>query len=144
MVGLSSIVAPSWTTVLHSDASMMKSMRKWLGVRLTKIQIKYPTVSGLLIDDLLVCFKGRQNNTGIASLRYMFCRTGGHSMETVRNDILLLNQIAQKRRGERFQNGAVTLNKVKLAIERDSEGFPQVGLDKFLLNKAGCYFTYSL
>ena len=58
-----------------------------------------------------------------------FCaRSGFHSMESVHSDILALHNIAKRRREARFAHGAVTLNKVKLAIERDSEGFPIVCL----------------
>ena len=48
--------------------------------------------------------------------------TGGHTVEQVAGDVLLMHKVAMARRKLRFENGALTLNGVKLSFKLESDG----------------------
>jgi protein SSD1 len=54
----------------------------------------------------------------------------GHNIESITNDILLLNSIAKKRREKRYTDGSLSLNSVKLNFELNENGEP-ISVRKF-------------
>ena len=48
--------------------------------------------------------------------------TGGHTVEQVAADVRLMHKVAMARRKLRFENGALTLNGVKLSFKLESDG----------------------
>eukprot|EP00742_Colponemidia_sp_Colp-10_P006144 GILJ01006577.1.p1 GENE.GILJ01006577.1~~GILJ01006577.1.p1 ORF type:complete len:1422 (-),score=259.03 GILJ01006577.1:145-4323(-) len=50
--------------------------------------------------------------------------TGGHSSAAVIRDCLLMDEIAKNRRRWRFDNGALSLGKMKIVFDLDDKGYP--------------------
>ncbi|KAJ3308022.1 hypothetical protein HDU76_004173 [Blyttiomyces sp. JEL0837] len=50
--------------------------------------------------------------------------TDGHTIEDIRNDVMLFYELSKKMRGRRFENGALAINSIKLWFSLDENGNP--------------------
>lgn len=105
---------------MHRDGTVVKGHKTWYGRSVIKscAKLDYATAQNIIERKV-----GIGENAIDEALWPLDRRpTGGHAVDQVVADVLLMNEIAQARRRMRFRNGAIALNAVKLTFKLDSDG----------------------
>mmetsp|Transcript_11907 Transcript_11907/g.28606 ORF Transcript_11907/g.28606 Transcript_11907/m.28606 type:complete len:948 (+) Transcript_11907:69-2912(+) len=104
---------------MNLDGSLVKNQKTWYGRSVIKscARLDYSTAQNIIENK--VAFGENEINEELWPLSRR--PTGGHTIEEVAADVRLMNTIAQARRRMRMQNGALTLNAVKLTFKLDDD-----------------------